>query len=1217
MAHLSLTLLGQFQIRLADQLLTNFESDKVRALLCYLAVEPSGVPHSRDSLAALLWPGYSDESARTNLRQTLYHLRKTLGDDQQAADNGSPFLLVTRQTIALNPAASCQVDVRRFGALLAATTSHDHRALADCPACRQHLRQAVDLYQGEFLTGFTVADSIAFEEWRRITQEQLHGQALTALTQLADAAEAVMDFTEAHHYAERQLQLEPWREAAHRQLMRILAHSGQRTAALAQYQRCCETLRAELNVDPDSETTALFEQIRAGKLDKVTSDKVARWQGDKVTPPTNTPVTLSPPHPVTPSPLHPVTLSPVTEAPHNLPTPLTPFVGRIGELAKLLAQLQQPDCRLLTLVGPGGMGKTRLALAVARQRLGSYADGVFFVSLASLTDSAGVAPTIATTLDLRLPGGDPQTALLKLLAPKQLLLLLDNFEHLLGAAGLVADLLQSAPRVQILVTSRARLNLQGEHFTVVQPLSFGGALAVGESGSEIGAEIVAETANADAVRLFVQSAQRNQPDFRLDQTKLPAVLRICQLVEGMPLGLEMAAGWVELLSLTEIASEIERSVDFLTAEWVNAPDRQRSMRAVFSWSWHLLTATEQRVFRQLALFRGGFTREAAEQVVGASLRVLAALVHKSLVRLIESGANPSHPRYEIHELLRQLAAEQLAGDNAEYEAAGTRHSDFYLAFVAARESRLTRAEPRETAAEIQTEIDNIRQAWAWAVQRGNLRRLEPAAWTLRCFYETMGYLSEGIQAFHAVAEQIANQPGPVLRKLSAIHANLLISQGKYGQGITAAQQVIAGVATADASEALALSHLSWGQALHRQGQFTEAQRHYEQTLQLVHTAHAQLGPSELFYDVECTAHVWLCGLSSDLGLFEKARTYVSQSLHLAQTLGKRRVEMTCLLNLANIARERGDYPAARRDYEQALRLVPQVGYRWAEASCQLELGDVVRLQGEYSLAITLIKGALTLFRAIGVRDLEALALTWLGRLYAYVGDYAQADQWLARYLASAPEVKRVEAEINYLHARLVLALHRGEPTQALIDANQAWQSDQSAGFQSVRAYAFVLIGHAQTQVGQFAKAADAYQQALALYSEIGRADIAAEAQAGLAAIAYKQGDEEQAQRLVEAVLKRLVDYPTAGQDEPFYLYLTCSQILAATHDPRATMILQQGYDLLQQYAERITDDALRRSFWENVPIHAALRQAYDERSSSLVYTNGLQKTLLAEVVAYR
>ncbi len=1177
MAHLSLTLLGQFQVRLADQLLTHFESDKVRALLCYLAVEPSGVPHSRDSLAALFWPGYSDESARTNLRQTLFHLRKLLGDERQDA---APFLLVTRQTIALNPAAPCQVDVRQFSALLAATASHNHRTLADCVACRQRLQQAVGLYQGEFLAGFTIADSDGFEEWRRMRQEQLHGQALTALTQLADAAEALMDFAAAQRYAERQLQLEPWREAAHRQIMRTLAQSGQRAAALAQYQRCCEILHAEFKVEPDSETTALFQHIRAGTLDKVTSDKVARWQGDKVTPPTNTPFTLSPPHPVTPPP------------PHNLPTPLTPFVGRAGELAKLLLQLQQPNCRLLTLVGPGGMGKTRLALAVARQRLGSYADGVFFVSLASLTDVAGVAPTIATTLDLRLPGGDPQAALLKLLAPKQLLLLLDNFEHLLGAAGLVAELLQSAPRVQILVTSRARLNLQGEHFTVVQPLSFGSALAVGEIGSEAVAEIVAEAANADAVRLFVQSAQHNQPDFRLTPTNLPAVLRICQLVEGMPLGLEMAAGWVELLSLTEIAAEIERSVDFLTAEWANAPDRQRSMRAVFAWSWHLLTTTEQRVFRQLALFRGGFTREAAEQVAGASLRVLAALVHKSLVRLVASDANQSPARYEIHELLRQLAAEQLAGDPVEYEAVGTHHSEFYLAFVTARESRLTRVEPRDTAAEIQTEIDNIRQAWAWAVQRCHIPRLGPAAWTLRCFYETMGYLSEGIQAFQAVVEQISSQPGPVLRKLSAIHANLLISQGRYEQGITAAQQVIAAVKTDDAPEALALSHLSWGQALHRQGQFTEAQRHYEQTLQLVHTAHAQFGPSELLYDVECTAQIWLCGLSNDLGLFEKARTHVNQSLHLAQTLGKRRVEMTCLVNLANIARERGDYPAARRDYEQALRLVPHVGYRWAEASCQFELGDVVRLQGEYSLAITLIKGALALFRTMGVRDLEALALIWLGRLYTYVGDYAQADQWLARYLASAPEVKRREAEITSLHARLVLALHRDEPTQTLIDACQAWQIDQPFGFQVARAYALVLIGHAQTHVGQFTNATAAYQQAITLYNEVGRADMAAEAQAGLAVIAYKQGDCGQAQHLVETVLQLLVDCPTAGQDEPFYLYLTCYQILAAAHDPRAIPLLQQGHTLLQQYADRITDDALRRSFWENVPTHRALHQIY-------------------------
>ncbi|MCE7987710.1 MAG: hypothetical protein DYG89_41635 [Caldilinea sp. CFX5] len=1193
MAHLSLTLLGQFQVRLADQLLTSFESDKVRALLCYLAVEPSGVPHSRDTLAALLWPGYNDESARTSLRQTLYHLRKLLGDDRQEAADAAPFLLVTRQTIALNPAAPYQVDVHQLGALVAATAGHDHRTLADCAACRQRLRQAVDLYGGEFLAGFTIADSAPFEEWRRITQEQLHGQALAALTQLAEAAEAALDFPEAQHYAERQLQLEPWREAAHRQIMRVLAQSGQRAAALAHYQRCCQILRTELNVEPDRETTALFEQIRIGTFDKVTS---ARVTSDAVTELVEVTASL-------------VTLAP----PHNLPATLTPFIGRASELAKLLTQLQHPDCRLLTLVGPGGMGKTRLALEVARQRLDNYADGVFFVSLAPLTGVEAVAPTIAATLGLTLTGGDPPTALVKVLASKQLLLILDNFEHLLGAAGLVAALLQRAPRIQILVTSRARLNLQGEYFAMVQPLRFGGALTV------------AAATNADAVRLFVQSANRSQPDFRLDPNNLPAVLHICQLVEGMPLGLEMAAGWVELLSLAEIAAEIERSVDFLTVEWANAPERQRSMRAVFDWSWRLLTDTEQKVFRQLALFRGGFTREAAEQVAGASLRVLAALVHKSLVRRVENNAVPGSARYDIHELLRQLAEEHLR-TSAEHEQVAARHSRFYLAYVAAREARLARQEPREAAVEIQEEIDNIRQAWRCAVQRLDFPALQRSAWALHSFHRHTGSSAEALQAFQLIADcfpalsepaltqSLAPQqnPAPVSR-LVAIYAYLLAIQNKVEQAVVVAARGLAWAQAEDEADAAALCHLSWGQAFRLQGHQAAAQDQFERALQVARTVENAPGKSELLYDVECSATMLLGAFEADWGNNHAARAQMGQGLQLAQTLGKRRMQTTLLINMADIARNMGAYPAARQEYEEAIRLTRQIDFRWGEGVGQLELGDVVRKQGEYSYAAQLMTSAYTLLQEIGEHGKTALALTWLGRLYAYLGDSTAAEAWLTRYQQVTAQVRGWEAEIDYYQARTVLALQCGELAQALAYATQGWQIGQSRSLPDVQAYALIGIGHAQRQVGQLMAAASAYQQALALYTTIQRPDLATEAMAGLAAIAQQQGDQPQALHLADTLLGQLAEQPTVGLDEPFFLYLTCYQILAAAHDPRATALLQQGQRVLQRYADQIISDSLRRSFWENVPIHTALHQAYSHQSAAIVYTNGEYRQPLAAV----
>lgn len=1185
MAQLSLILMGQFQVRLADQLLTTFESDKVRALLCYLAVEPSGIPHSRDTLAALLWPGYGDESARTNLRQTLYHLRKLLGDDRQEAADAAPFLLATRQTIALNPAASCQVDVRQLDALLAATASHDHRTLADCAACQQRLRQAVDLYQGEFLTGFTIADSAPFEEWRRMVQEQLHGQVLAALTQLADAAEVLAAFPAAQHYAERQLQLEPWREAAHRQIMRVLTQSGQRAAALAQYQRCCQILRTELNVEPDSETTALFEQIRTGKLDRVTSDKMGLRQAQ---PPVTelVEVTQSSPHPVASPPLH------------NLPTPLTPFIGRTSELAKLLLQLQQPDCRLLTLVGPGGMGKTRLALEVARQRLGSYADGVFLVSLTPLT-ADGVAPTIATTLGLTLSSGDPQAALQQLLASKQLLLVLDNFEHLLGAAGLVADLLQSAPRIQILVTSRIRLNLQGEHFVLVQPMRFGGA------------STMAETVHTDAVRLFVQSAQRNHPDFLLDHNNLPAVLRICQLVEGMPLGLEMAAGWVELLSLAEIAAEIERSVDFLTAEWSNAPERQRSMRAVFEWSWRLLSDAEQQTFRQLALFRGGFTREAAEQVAGASLRVLAALVHKSLVRRVEQDAGQGSVRYDIHELVRQFAAEALADLPSVQQQIEVLYSNYYLDFIAARQQRLQTNDPRRAAAELQVEIDNIRQAWQLAAHHRWLSLLAKSVVALREFYVFSGLPSEG-SALLAEAIATLRQPAAsamvsteqpqqqrLLSTLLGFHSSFLIGFGEHMAAQAEAEVAshlgqLYGSITGETVGALVL-----GQVQRRLGNTRAAERQLLQTIALAQHHRDQPLYRNVLADVERRANNWLCSIALTQDDFLAAKRYAQAGLAICQSTSCVTGEIVCLTDLSDVARILGDYTAAQQEGERSLQLARQVGFRWGEASGLWQMGRALRLSGEYAQAAAILAEAGQYFRTMGQYLTESEILTDLGRLHLNLGDFTAAEHCLTMADTILQSLHYPAWETYWwLLTQALLAHATGQPQTALHHARRGYQMAQELYGQTQQADALIVCGVVMEENAAVTETIAVYQQALEQYSVLGLHHIAAEPRAGLARLALQQGDHATALTHAETLLQTMDELPQVGVDEPFGIYLSCYHVLAANGDPRAVDVLRKGQALLQQYADRLPDPQMQRAFLDAVPIHRALYSALNENRSS-------------------
>jgi DNA-binding SARP family transcriptional activator len=416
---LSLSLFGPFQAALDDQPAT-FATDRARALLAYLAVEADR-PHRREALAALLWPDRPETAARRNLSQTLARLRRAI-DDHHAAP---PFLLITAKTIQFN------ADSANGGA----GTGVDR-----CPACIDRLEQAADLYRGEFMHGLFLPDGQLFEEWALFKREQLHRRALDVLRMLTAIYEAEGTYDRARHYAQRQLSLEPWREEAHRQLMRALALGGQRGAALAQYETCCRLLAEELGAEPHADTTALYQRIQRGELR-----------------PANGRIPLP-------------SLLARREAPqHNLPPQTTPFVGREAELAELVRWLADPEVRLVTILGPGGMGKTRLSIEAARAQRDAFPHGVVFVPLAAVdpaplagSESPLVAP-LAKTLGLTSHGNDTvRDQLLAYLQDREMLLVLDGFEHLVETADVVSELLSQAPRLKVLATSRQRLNLQEE-----------------------------------------------------------------------------------------------------------------------------------------------------------------------------------------------------------------------------------------------------------------------------------------------------------------------------------------------------------------------------------------------------------------------------------------------------------------------------------------------------------------------------------------------------------------------------------------------------------------------------------------------------------------------------------------------------------------------------------------------------------------------------------
>lgn len=443
----SITLLGSFQVYDNGRILTGFQSDKARALLAYLVVEADR-PHWRAQLAGLFWPEWPEQTALTYLRHALANLRKVLGDN----DDLEPALLVTRTTIQFNVKAAYQLDLAPILRGLASLTS---------PAPDlAHLQAAVDAYQHPFLDGFCLNGCAAFEEWLLLTRERLQRQVVEALRHLADHFEAQGDYSQACVYAQRRVELEPWLEEAHRQIMRQHALSGQRSAALAHYERCRTQLAAELGIEPSTETQALYTAIRTGQFGTVTG-----WQGGKVTP--SHPVILSPPHGSAELAERPVTLSPK----HNLPAPTTPLLGRASELVALQGLLQREAVRLVTLAGPGGVGKTRLGLAVAGQLLHDFADGVFVTFLAPMREPTLVLSAIAQTLTVGEVGSRPLfERLVTALGERRLLLVLDNFEHLPTAASVIADLLAACPRLKVLATSRERLRLQGEYEYVTTPL---------------------------------------------------------------------------------------------------------------------------------------------------------------------------------------------------------------------------------------------------------------------------------------------------------------------------------------------------------------------------------------------------------------------------------------------------------------------------------------------------------------------------------------------------------------------------------------------------------------------------------------------------------------------------------------------------------------------------------------------------------------------------
>ncbi len=892
---------------------------------------------------------------------------------------------------------------------------------------------------------------------------------------------------------------------------------------------------------------------------------------------------------------------------YTLPVQLTPLIGRTQEVAELTARLQNPDVRLLTLVGAGGMGKTRLAIEVGRTTQTAFADGVCFVELAAVRTATALASAIVTALGLPLQSGEPRNLLLQTLRRQQLLLILDNFEQLLGpesaAVDLLVDLLIAAPALQILVTSRERLRLRHEQIYTVQALAFAPAATP------------ADAADMAAVRLFVQAVQRFHADFRLTAENLLPVLRICQLVQGMPLGLELAAANVDQLSLAHITDAIAQRAEFLAVDWRDMPERQRSMGAVFRWSWHLLDDQERQVLRQLAVFQGSFTRAAAETIAGATVPVLTRLWHKSLLQL--STPTAVDGRYQIHELLRQFAAAELATAQ-EAAATATRHSTYYLSFLATQQPAIMHDAPREATAAIQAELDNIRQAWRWGAGHLPAALVAQGALALREFYWLAGLITEAIEMFTLAmraraayqqqqsatllrteqsqtppASQPTNQPDEmyVYSILVGMTAAFQLAVGHHEETFALATAMIGMAPAASNPAGAAFGYMLQGQALRRQGKSSAALQLLTDSVTLARQERA-VNPS-LMLDIEKRAYSWLASIALSSDDYAAARDHAVHQLEICQQFKMRVGEVIAFTCVVDVDKALGDYPRAQQYAEQALATARQNNFLLGQALCSEQLAELAWRQGDYQQAFRLYEQVLALYRPMDQVLSESNIAQMLGRLCLCLGDIVQAQQWIEHTFHLLQRLGLPARETSWAYAsRARLHYCTDNLSQALADAETAWAMVRELDGGASQAEALVLLGLVREGEQQSAAAATAYREALMLYTALGHRHHSAEPRAGLARIALANGAPDRALAEVEEVLIILQSHPLAGFDEPFQVYLTCYRVLAANQDRRAPALITTAHKLMMAYADRIVDPVIRRSFLENVASHRAVQAAF-------------------------
>lgn len=919
---IQLELLGNATVRIDGEIYSNFVTKKSEALLLFLVY--TGEVFRRDYLANLLWSNSSQERASANLRYVLTDLRK-------AFDN---YLNITRQSISVATNVNFELDTLLLDKYLQQPSIE--------------IDDILSLYKGEFLQGFHVRNAVDFSHWMTIEREKWHVRLIHVLSELV--TNAIRD----HHYkngltaVERLLEIDPLNEHAHQQKLSLLAWSGKRAAALHYYEDIIHLLDNELSVQPAAETTSIYNQIKNGAYQ----------------PPSQA---------VMPS---------LPSIRHNLPAQITPFIGREHETEALSHLLTSTDNRLITILAMGGMGKTRLSLEVAKRQLNKFEDGIFYIELAHLPANTNIIPQIALSLDCQLQSDiqEPIDQLLAFLRDKMLLLVLDNFEHLQSNATTILKILQAAPRLKILVTSRQRLNVLGEYVFRLQAFSIDQWKTVDQA------------IEYPAVKLFVDNAQRIRSDFELTQHNLKAVANICSIVGGLPLGLLIASSWISALSPKDIVHNLAESLHLMTTDMKGLSKRHRDISMVFDFTWHLLEDTDRHTFMRLSVFQGGFTLEAAQKVTDATFQVISNLLNFSFIQ-----KDSNHNRFTIHELLRRYGKDKLEASTLMHQTS-IHHLNYYMSFIQQREDDLISRRQLEAIQEIRIDIENVKKAWHYALDnldQTTIMALDNMILGLLRFFRIEDRWQEGYELFHKAVQRI---------ETNGIEAHC----SRFGLLLIAYSNCLFFLNNIHGAEVAAQKGLA------------VARMNNDLIAQLVGAQ--GLG---IFLQI--------------LGKVDEAEHVIENGLRIAQDYGDPYQLARTLLSQGFIARMNNDIQLTTECCYQCLPVFRRMGDQFFLTQALNDLGNAVAYLGNYAEAVSYFKEAVNILRALHADQTVLTFQLTLGYFAYILGNLDEAEHYSKQSLDVA---KRYNHSYNIgagLRLLSQIALAKGQWNQAYEMGLQASQ----------------------------------------------------------------------------------------------------------------------------------------------------------------------------------